>query len=208
MQAKATISGGNPLPTGQDNKSFKVEEAVFRDDSKLRSSIRIKAAWEWGKVYQGSIPVEPLVKVHSAHFEIESPKPWRWQAQNYLNMLERTYQTCRVLTGRLGPSTVNVDWRHSPGGAAKASIGKVEGRQKRLWMSLPFQGFRDCWSQFSEPANGGGNPYLTHETLHLFGYQHGQEMTRLELIGEWFFSRSQWYLHDHPKEALNYVTLD
>ena len=204
----ASIDGTRPVATKDDNKSMDVEAELFAGKNKLLSAVKLWATWEWEAKHSGPIPTEGLTTVRSQHFELEVPKPWRWQTQNYLNMLERSYSICRNLTKRNGPKTVNVDWRHSPGGAAKASIGRVEGGQRDIWMSLPFTGFRECWSQFAEPSNGSGDPYMIHETLHLFGYNHGPEMTSIEHRGEWLFKQVDWHLRDHPEQFLEYVSVD
>ena len=189
---------GQPLPKGRLDES---QKQVY---SKPASAISMNLDWWWGSPRTDTIRPEGLHEVSSTHYSIACPNTYRWQCANYLMMLERCFDICKVLTKRRGPATVNVDWRHSPGGAAKAHIGKKAGGQRKLWMSLPFNGLQYCWSQFSEAANGGGNPYVIHENLHLFGYEHGEEMSKLEGQGEKIYPLLKWWLIDHPNFQLPY----
>lgn len=189
---------GRPLPTERLDES---QKEFF---SKPYSAIAMGLDWWWGIPRSDVVHPEGLHEVSSMHYSIECPNTYRWQCANYLMMLERCFDICRVLTNRRGPTTVNVDWRYSPGGAAKASIGNAAGGQRNLWMSLPFNGLQYCWSQFSEAANGGGNPYVIHENLHLFGYNHGDEMAKIEGQGEKIYPLMKWWLIDHPNFQLPY----
>ncbi len=189
---------GQPLPKGRLDKS---QKQAFSNPA---SAVSMNLEWWWGSPHTDTIKPEGLHEVSSTHYSISCPNTYRWQCANYLMMLERCFDICKVLTKRRGPATVNVDWRYSPGGAAKANIGNKVGGQRKLWMSLPFNGLQYCWSQFSEAANGGGNPYVIHENLHLFGYEHGQEMSKLEGQGEKIYPLLKWWLIDHPNFQLPY----
>lgn len=126
---------------------------------------------------------EPLVRVHSEHFSIDTPPAWMFRARQFLSCLEAVRRLTISNTGRRGPASFKVEWR-SNGDNAKSIVGSWSGGQHDIWMSFPWWTFESFWDPFHEPWFGNHDPYVCHEMLHTWGYQHGGEMSRLEWRAE------------------------
>ena len=98
-------------------------------------------------------------------------------------------------TGRPGPQSFKVDWRMNSNNA-KSIVGSASGGQHDLWMSFPFWTLESFSDPFVEPWFNNHDPYVCHETLHSFGYNHGRELSRLEWRGEAQYRSLRWQAVD------------
>jgi hypothetical protein len=180
---------GKPVPTGV------VEEEQRRELGDLAQSLKATVEWNWGKPMTRTIAPQGFVEVRSAHFKLEAVPSWTWETRNYLSKMERYFEVERAATGRPGPASINIDWRMNTHNA-KAIIGGAKGGGQWLWMSLPFRGYEDNHDPFPEPW------FVGHEMLHTFGYNHGDEMARMQRTVEANFADHKWRMVDKPATEL------
>jgi hypothetical protein len=134
---------------------------------------------------------EGAVRVYSEHFSIATPPMWKFKARQFLSCLEAIRVLTINNTGRPGPASFHIDWRGN-GDSAKSIVGSPEGGAHDIWMSFPWWTFDNFWDPFSEPWFGNGDPYVCHEILHAFGYDHGNEMSQLEWRAEDQYRSIRW----------------
>jgi hypothetical protein len=134
---------------------------------------------------------EDLVRVHSDHFSLGTPPMWMFKARQFLSCLEAIRKLTIKNTGRRGPASSKVDWR-SNGDNAKSIVGSAQGGGHDLWMSFPWWTFDSFWDPFTEPWFAKHDPYVCHEVLHSFGYNHGDEMSKLEWRAEEQYRSLRW----------------
>lgn len=186
VQTTAQLVNGQPVPFGPLDSVQKEQLGNPRD------TVRIKIDWIWKEPQSRQLVPESFQEVCSQHFRIFAVPFWRYQTTLYLAQLERCWVANRAVTGRPGPNFTRVDWRHNSHDA-RALIGRAEGGQTDLWMSMPFVGYENCMNPYEETV------FMKHEMLHTFGYGHGEEMDRMEQLAGVHYRLYRWYLVDNPQ---------
>jgi hypothetical protein len=75
-------------------------------------------------------------------------------------------------------------------------VGGTGGGAQWMWYSVPFRGYEDNHDLFNEPT------FVGHEMLQTFGYNHGEEMAKMQHEVEGMFADYRWYVQDHPAEMV------
>jgi hypothetical protein len=206
-------------PNGQDvdiySKDSGVKWSIIRNDGKkladdvidndyikqlgkLPQALTVTMQWTWGQQRSQPIPVEECITLRSEHFKLQGIPFWAWESRNYLSKMERYYQIERTATGRPGPASIDVNWRENQNNA-KAMVGGLGGGAQWMWYSVPFRGYEDNHDPFNEPT------FVGHEMLHTFGYNHGDEMAKMQHEVEGIFADYRWYIQDHPTQTVTIV---
>ena len=153
----------------------------FRYDTPQTISVRAGSGW---------------VDRRTEHFDLNAPAVLDSRAQIYLQSLERVREILIRITGRPAPTLFPVFWKSNLNNIATSGIGRNNGSNDNIWMIYPYNYLQDC-EPLREPAG-----LLVHEMLHSFGFEHGDEMSRLQAIGQAEFDVMRWQAVDSGTWAI------
>lgn len=135
----------------------------------------------------------------SKHFQLSAPAALTWRAQVFLQSLEQVLAINTRTTGRPPPTDFPVMWRVQDK-VALSGIGGNTGSNDNIWLLFPVFMLEGV-EPLREPG-WGDSPVAVHEMLHSFGFNHSDEMSRLQTLGEAEFAALRWQAVDTGRWAI------
>ena len=171
------LTNGRPVP----EPPLSAESLAVLGDP--LETVELMATYEWREPTEVSVSPLAFIPLESLRYTSAVPAHMQERMRAYLDKAERVYRAIELVRGIPGRPghRINVRWWLNSG-----AVG-VHGS-----ITMPIIGMSESFDWTSFPWA------LAHESLHAFGYPHGDELDRIDRGAQREFSRQTWRIEDDP----------